>query len=1426
MRALEALEGALQRGFRGLGRGLGRGRRAAALPPALVLAYVVLGAVGLIFAGRATETDIWKLWVHRGTRVVDEMDFADAHFNKSRLSSFLIEAKGGGIFDQGALEEIENLHAWLRDFEYTHVTRSGDVVSVKLDNICRRGLNEEPSQPCFMYSVLDCFREGQSLVHGQENNTVYHGNPYNNRPSFRGFDFERDVTKGFLEDSCMQWGNVGTNWKVILPQEKMKFEAGKGKEARLLSTVQSTHLILGALHEESLIDKGIEFTSWRPKPEGDNRDVLDCEKVNPDCNECAVNANVYVALDWKCSVEDGVVQPEECCGNMTEHVAEHQCVKELFQQPTIASFGTKVFKSCGIPLVSSGSAECDAPSGSEEGRRRLFAGTVGDYPADSDAVCTAAALTAPLLGCIAGASEACCAGLDKALAGSSDAASANCMCVESVHQGVKDNAKPLNVDWEGIIDACKAGFGATMSYFGEAGGSCPAPPGAEPGAPAPGAPAPGVAKVMGVAFSTKLGGVTSAMMLPGSSDLKAFVNAIAARTGKDATDVFVSGTRAFNDEHQRRFILSAGLEVDTEVRAASAEEAESLKKQIEDEFVAKPSEFLSTLKEWDFPATYVEITSTPSTTALDWGDDSGDGSTPSAADSSCDLSEGQCSLCVGSDCSGCMRCGEAEGCAWEGFFMYGKTCTNVQQYTVPEYFVKRIDSVEELKELVDGWEQAWGAEIEDMQSQYQHINVFHLSSSSISKVIEDASKGQAALMTTGFLLILLYVVLHFSLTRSKDGSLRLWHQAPGPTVSVAAVLSIVSATLASFGVACFMGLSEADNAVKLNPLTFQILPFLTLGLGINDFFIMAKHLEQTVAKEPGLDARETVAQTLGNSGAAITMSSLAVIAACISQELRPGGQVPAVQSFAFQVILAVALNYLVAVLAIPGMLFLDVKRARSGHRDPLFRALGLTARSADVDEGCATEELDKAEAEAGGGLPPLLDRLVRPPAVRLGALALLLAFTGLCAWGASQVQVGLKASEIAEQGTQLYDFATRIESDFQTYPVYLYTRDLDYSDLKVLSDIRASQYAFVDEVSYADKDYKESSWLYYYLEWAEGAFCSGNMCESDTDFIYDPFRKDTDICSGKEEPCADLCAAYCPQNPNPDALERCTLSPDSSKCFCPWRAVNSPRKFKAQLADFLEGSTQGEIATSFMAVDWASGEPRIEGASTVVFLERQGETDDRTIAIKETRAALDKQAVDTFAYSGTIFGLGEQYLHIRRDLFVQVGLALATVLVVMSPLIVHPGAAAAAIFALLAIEVQVYGILYFAGMRLNAVTLMNLMMAVGFGVEFCAHYARSFMLARGDRVARTLAALREIGPPIVSGGLTTFLSILPVAFSGYKYFITYFFGFYAVLIAVCLANSLILLPALLSFVGPAAYNAKGDPASPGKSGESAAALVP
>ena len=82
-------------------------------------------------------------------------------------------------------------------------------------------------------------------------------------------------------------------------------------------------------------------------------------------------------------------------------------------------------------------------------------------------------------------------------------------------------------------------------------------------------------------------------------------------------------------------------------------------------------------------------------------------------------------------------------------------------------------------------------------------------------------------------------------------------------------------------------------------------------------------------------------------------------------------------------------------------------------------------------------------------------------------------------------------------------------------------------------------------------------------------------------------------------------------------------------------------------------------------------------------------------------------------------------------------------------------------------------------------------MAVGFGVEFCAHFTRCFMLASGSRNERMLTAYREITLPILSGGLTSFLSLLPIAFSEYSYFRVYFLGYYTLLIALALVSSLL-----------------------------------
>ena len=49
------------------------------------------------------------------------------------------------------------------------------------------------------------------------------------------------------------------------------------------------------------------------------------------------------------------------------------------------------------------------------------------------------------------------------------------------------------------------------------------------------------------------------------------------------------------------------------------------------------------------------------------------------------------------------------------------------------------------------------------------------------------------------------------------------------------------------------------------------------------------------------------------------------------------------------------------------------------------------------------------------------------------------------------------------------------------------------------------------------------------------------------------------------------------------------------------------------------------------------------------------------------------------------------------------------------------------------------------------VSLVNLTMALGIAVEFCAHPVHAFMEASGDRPARAAAALRSAGASVLCG---------------------------------------------------------------------------
>ncbi|KAF8057679.1 NPC1 [Scenedesmus sp. PABB004] len=184
----------------------------------------------------------------------------------------------------------------------------------------------------------------------------------------------------------------------------------------------------------------------------------------------------------------------------------------------------------------------------------------------------------------------------------------------------------------------------------------------------------------------------------------------------------------------------------------------------------------------------------------------------------------------------------------------------------------------------------------------------------------------------------------------------------------------------------------------------------------------------------------------------------------------------------------------------------------------------------------------------------------------------------------------------------------------------------------------------------------------------------------------------------------------------------------------------------------------------------------------------------------------------------------EQYLNTHRDALLLVGLPLLAVtgaawaftsslwasgilLAMLSSLMAHLGAA-----------------MYLAGIEVNAVSLVNLAMALGIAVEFCAHVLHAFCVSHGSRPARARAALLKMGAPVTSGiALTKLLGVAVLGAARTQIFEVYYFRLYLALVILGAAHGLVLLPVVLSRVGPPSWSDAALGGAGGAGGAAAAA---
>lgn len=106
------------------------------------------------------------------------------------------------------------------------------------------------------------------------------------------------------------------------------------------------------------------------------------------------------------------------------------------------------------------------------------------------------------------------------------------------------------------------------------------------------------------------------------------------------------------------------------------------------------------------------------------------------------------------------------------------------------------------------------------------------------------------------------------------------------------------------------------------------------------------------------------------------------------------------------------------------------------------------------------------------------------------------------------------------------------------------------------------------------------------------------------------------------------------------------------------------------------------------------------------------------------------------------------------------------------------------------------------GVNLDSISMINLIMCIGFSVDFSAHISYAYLTANAPTAdGKVKECLFSLGLPVLQGGASTIIGMLVLANAPSYIFLTFFKMIFLV-ITFGLLHGLLLLPVMLSLLGP------------------------
>uniref|UniRef100_H0WM44 Patched 1 n=1 Tax=Otolemur garnettii TaxID=30611 RepID=H0WM44_OTOGA len=215
--------------------------------------------------------------------------------------------------------------------------------------------------------------------------------------------------------------------------------------------------------------------------------------------------------------------------------------------------------------------------------------------------------------------------------------------------------------------------------------------------------------------------------------------------------------------------------------------------------------------------------------------------------------------------------------------------------------------------ILEAWQRTYVEVVHQSVAQNSTQKVLSFTTTTLDDILKSFSDVSVIRVASGYLLMLAYAcltMLRWDCSKSQGA------------VGLAGVLLVALSVAAGLGLCSLIGIS-------FNAATTQVLPFLALGVGVDDVFLLAHAFSET-GQNKRIPFEDRTGECLKRTGASVALTSISNVTAFFMAALIP---IPALRAFSLQAAVVVVFNFAMVLLIFPAILSMDLYRREDRRLD-------------------------------------------------------------------------------------------------------------------------------------------------------------------------------------------------------------------------------------------------------------------------------------------------------------------------------------------------------------------------------------------------------------------------------------------------------------------------------------------------------------